>query len=388
VKKDESVTLDFSKLGEYTLAKQIDPAPYDDWSNEREKYRERYASSIDKSSSTPADGLADLAYYGDSFDLPGYGWVWQPYGIGAGWNPFYSGYWNYYPATGWMWCSYGPWGWYPYRYGSWIFAPGYGWVWSPGTVITITGWRPVPPVVGAPAGFQPPLRPVHKPVPRNTIIAVGAAPVVGPGHRIYDSSDPVLAVHGGARRPGTTATSTTTAGAKPASPGGVSTFAPATSTSASTTATAEAPIRTPRMGRPASISDLRRAINTPENRSALGVMTHEDTYDRHLHREMEQHAPAYVPPAATANGSAPNWRREAAPAPRPSAGAPPSWSHAGDSSSAPAHSAPAAPMHTSGGGFSGGAMHSSPAPGGGGGGHASGGGGGGGHAGGGGRPPR
>jgi len=355
VKKDESVTLDISKAGEYTLAKEIDPAPYDDWSKEREKYRERYASSIDNSRDTPAYGVADLAYYGSSFDLPGYGWVWQPYGIGYNWNPFYSGYWNYYPTTGWMWCSYAPWGWYPYRYGSWMFAPGYGWVWSPGTIIT--GWRPIPPVFGAPAGFQPPVRPIRKPMPRETVVAVGAAPVIGPGHRLYDPSDPVLAVRGGLQRPGTAAPASASANNRPTPAGGVSTFAPATPASGD---------------RPASISDLRRSINTPQNESALGVMKSEDTYNRQLHKEMEQHAPAYAAPAATAHGTTPH----------PSAGAPPSWSHAGAPSSAPSHSAPA-PMHAGGGGgFSGGGMsHSSPAP-------SGGGGGGGGHAGAGGRPPR
>lgn len=408
VKKNESVTLDFSNASQYTLAKEIDPAPYDDWSNEREKYRERYASTIDHTGSTPAYGLADLAYYGDSFDLPGYGWVWQPYGIGAGWNPFYSGYWNYYPATGWMWCSYAPWGWYPYRYGSWAFAPGYGWVWSPGRTFG-TGWHPIPPVMGAPSGFRPPVRPIRPPIsPRSTVIAVGERPVFGPGHRPYDPADPVLAVHGSGWRkegshnnpgkptamPSTSAAkgSSTTSGSTTAA-GGVSTFTPATTPA--TTSSNDNERRTLRPGGvPASVRDLRRDINTPENQSVLGEMRHDDTYNRNLHREMERNVPAYASgPPATGNSQpavAPNSHHERALQP-PSGGAPPSWSHG---NSAPARQSGGAfsggaPSHSSGGApMGGGGMHSSGggASMGGGGGHPSGGGGGG-HSGGG-RPPR
>jgi hypothetical protein len=37
----------------------------------------------------------DLAPYGRWFTLDGYGWVWTPYGVSAGWRPYTSGYWVY-----------------------------------------------------------------------------------------------------------------------------------------------------------------------------------------------------------------------------------------------------------------------------------------------------
>src|SRR5205823_11205553 len=45
VKKNESITLDLNDADRYTLANNVESAPYDDWSKDREKYRERYAKS-------------------------------------------------------------------------------------------------------------------------------------------------------------------------------------------------------------------------------------------------------------------------------------------------------------------------------------------------------
>lgn len=365
LKKNETVTFDFSDQSHYVLAKDIEQAPYDDWSNEREKYRERYAASIDSSSNIPSYGIADLGYYGSSFDLPGYGWVWQPYGIGYGWDPFSSGYWNFYPSTGWIWCSYAPWGWYPYRYGSWSFAPGYGWVWSPGTVAGVGPWRPIPPVHGAPPGFRPPTRPIRPPVTAATsIIAVGTPPVHGPGNKIYDPSDPVLAVRkAGSDRPGS------------ATSGTVSTFKPAASSFAGDNT---------RPSLPSSVRQLRQALNTQENQSALGVMRSDDSYSRQLHKDMERHAPAYSsgPPSVTGGAPAATENRNGHSGASSSSGSSSgrsNWHPSGSSSSwhggGSAGGSSGGSMHSSGGGGS--SMHSS---GGGGSGssHSSGGGGGGG----------
>lgn len=370
VKKNE--TLDFSDAEQFTVAHEIETAPYDDWSREREKYREKYASAIDSGSSTVNYGLADLAYYGSSFDLPGYGWVWQPYGIGFGWNPFSSGYWNYYPATGWIWCSYAPWGWYPYRYGSWYFAPGYGWVWSPGrtTIITVNNWYPVAPVRSGPPGYRPPRPPGPPSGPGQTIVSVGNPPVHGPGRHPYDASDPVLAVDrdgdqgahrghkpgsgnvsvtsGSTAAGGATTSNGTTTSAGTRTAGGVSTFAPGEPAGHHRNITGDTP---------QSVRELRQQIKTPENQANLNVMTHQDVYDRHLHDQMERQAP---PPAFSGNvdvnaGGSRSFHHEqpsgTVGARSPEAGSAPSWhgggsSHSGGGSSAP----PPAPMHTGGGG--------------------------------------
>ena len=47
--------------------------------------------------------------------------MWQPYLVGAGWDPFMNGAWMWYPGAGYTWVSAYPWGWTPYRYGSWTY---------------------------------------------------------------------------------------------------------------------------------------------------------------------------------------------------------------------------------------------------------------------------
>lgn len=83
-------------------------------------------------------GLADLSMYGGWYNVAPYGMVWQPYGIGYGWSPYYYGSWQN-GGYGLCWISSEPWGWMPYHFGSWIFSPGVGWIWIPGP---ITHWSP------------------------------------------------------------------------------------------------------------------------------------------------------------------------------------------------------------------------------------------------------
>jgi hypothetical protein len=74
----------------------------------------------------------DLDYYGGWQEVPSYGNVWfpSPLYLGAGWNPYYNGYWHYTP-WGTTWVSYEPWGWVPFHYGRWTFVIGVGWGWIP-----------------------------------------------------------------------------------------------------------------------------------------------------------------------------------------------------------------------------------------------------------------
>ena len=37
--------------------------------------------------------------------MPGYGMMWQPYLVGAGWDPFMNGAWTWYPGAGYAWIS-------------------------------------------------------------------------------------------------------------------------------------------------------------------------------------------------------------------------------------------------------------------------------------------
>ncbi len=166
VKKDETLAVDISQPTQSLVAKGISSNPYDQWNQQRDNYQNTYASSdwgYSGYSSAYAYGLSDLNYYGNSFYAPGWGWLWQPFGVGMGWNPFMDGSWMWYPSAGYMWVSSYPWGWMPYRYGTWNFVPGYGWCWAPAAAWT--AWAPYTPVVHAPNGFVQPKPPTTAFVP-------------------------------------------------------------------------------------------------------------------------------------------------------------------------------------------------------------------------------
>jgi hypothetical protein len=157
VKKNQTADFDFSSNDRFTLAKKIQQEPEDDWDREQDQYHQRYASNSYNKYSPYAYGTSDLAYYGNFFNAPGYGMMWQPYFVGAGWDPFMDGAWSFYPGFGFGWVSAYPWGWTPYHYGTWMFLPGYGWAWQPGGV-----WMPMytqVAVLNAPAGFAAPKAP-------------------------------------------------------------------------------------------------------------------------------------------------------------------------------------------------------------------------------------
>ena len=156
VEKKHSATFDLTGTTPYTLANNLEPDPYDDWDKEQEKYHQQYSAS--NSYSPYAYGASDLNYYGSFYNIPGYGMMWQPYLIGAGWDPFMNGAWTWYPGAGYTWVSAYPWGWTPYRYGSWTYLPASGWFWQPGS--TWAGWNTVPRIVNAPQRFNMPRPPV------------------------------------------------------------------------------------------------------------------------------------------------------------------------------------------------------------------------------------
>jgi hypothetical protein len=98
-----------------------------------------------------------LAPYGGWYDVPGYGWAWQPsvVVVNPGWRPYCdNGYWLW-SDYGWYWNSYYSWGWAPFHYGRW-FSHGNSWYWCPDRVwgsswvswrnsSTHCGWAPLPP---------------------------------------------------------------------------------------------------------------------------------------------------------------------------------------------------------------------------------------------------
>lgn len=167
VHKNQTLSFDPDDEAQYALAKGIDDYQFDAWDSQRDQYQSQYSRvNYVGGSGVPYYGWDDLNYYGAYSYIPGYGYMWRPYGVGYGWDPFAVGYWMSYP-WGYTWVSPYAWGWTPYRYGGWQFVSGYGWFWRPGPWRT---WYPVPPVTGAPPAYRVPRPPM---VPRQGVIAVG-----------------------------------------------------------------------------------------------------------------------------------------------------------------------------------------------------------------------
>jgi len=156
VAKDKTATFELAN-DTSTVAKGVTPEPFDQWNKDESEFQHQYASAGSPYKSPVGYGWSDLNYYGDYYNVPGYGWMWQPYGIGPAWSPFSNGAWSYYPGFGYSWVSMNPWGWLPYRYGAWAFIPGFGWGWQPSGYWG--GWTGVPIIINPPAGFVPPQAP-------------------------------------------------------------------------------------------------------------------------------------------------------------------------------------------------------------------------------------
>jgi uncharacterized protein DUF6600/FecR-like protein len=175
VKKNQTADFGNSDNAQVKIAKELEPEPLDSWDKEQTKYHQTYASRSYGNYSPYAYGTNDLSYYGTFFSAPGYGMVWQPYFIGADWNPFMDGAWAFSPGFGYGWVSSYPWGWTPYHYGSWAFLPGYGWAWQPGGAWM--PWYSQPQLVNRPTGFRPPQAPSGMASKGRTIVSVNRGPV-------------------------------------------------------------------------------------------------------------------------------------------------------------------------------------------------------------------
>jgi len=176
VRKNETFVLDPSDVTRYALDKGAEADDLDQWSKQRDDYLSTYAGGRNYTQSPYQYGAGDLNYYGQYYDVPEYGNVWQPNGVGVGWDPFSNGYWSYSPGFGYTWVSSYPWGWMPYRYGRWVFINGRGWCWAPGGW---NRWYSRPRLANAPPGFHAPLPPADRRV------VVGApGQVVRPGRQV------------------------------------------------------------------------------------------------------------------------------------------------------------------------------------------------------------
>ncbi|MCF7669801.1 MAG: hypothetical protein K9N48_08510 [Verrucomicrobia bacterium] len=102
----------------------------------------------------------ELAPYGTWYEVPDYGWCWQPVTVVTDqhWRPYASGGRWLWTDWGWYWKSDYSWGWAPFHYGRWFIHPSHGWLWAPDTTwgpAWVTwrtsnlhcGWAPLPPRV-------------------------------------------------------------------------------------------------------------------------------------------------------------------------------------------------------------------------------------------------
>ncbi len=90
-------------------------------------------------------GYEALDGYGSWREEDGYGAVWVPSAVPAGWAPYRTGHWAWVAPWGWTWVDDQPWGFAPFHYGRWAYV-GATWCWVPGPVVP----RPVyaPALVG------------------------------------------------------------------------------------------------------------------------------------------------------------------------------------------------------------------------------------------------
>jgi len=191
VKKNETFVLDPSDTGHYALDKGAEADDLDQWSEQRDSELSSYASAQGLYTGSPYQyGTSDLNYYGQYYDVEGYGDLWQPNNVSADWDPFSNGYWA---DTGgsYTWVSAYPWGWLPYRYGHWVFLTGRGWFWAPGSW---NRWHTLPRIVNAPPNFRAPVPPADTKI-------VGRLPgqVIRPGEATTNNSGKLNGFAGGER---------------------------------------------------------------------------------------------------------------------------------------------------------------------------------------------
>jgi hypothetical protein len=103
---------------------------WDQWSSSRDRREDQSLSA--RYVSREMNGYEDLDQYGSWASQPGYGQVWMPTTVAAGWAPYHDGHWAWIAPWGWTWVDDAPWGFAPYHYGRWAsFGDRWGWVPGP-----------------------------------------------------------------------------------------------------------------------------------------------------------------------------------------------------------------------------------------------------------------
>ncbi len=135
-----------------------------DWAAERDR-REDDAESASYLS-REMTGYEDLDDYGEWSYVTGYGVVWVPVVVPAGWAPYRFGHWVWVQPWGWTWVDDSPWGFAPFHYGRWAWVDGH-WCWAPGPLVSQPVYAPALVVfLGGPGVSWLPLAPGEVFIPR------------------------------------------------------------------------------------------------------------------------------------------------------------------------------------------------------------------------------
>ncbi|WP_066736378.1 DUF6600 domain-containing protein [Cupriavidus sp. D384] len=154
------------------------PDSFDQWTAARDAREDASPSAR----YVPPDmtGYTALDDYGDWQQDPGYGAVWFPREVSAGWAPYSTGHWAWVAPWGWTWIDDAPWGFAPSHYGRWAYF-GSRWGWVPGPVAVRPCYAPAvvgfvgsasirigggPGVAWYPLGPRDVYRPVYRASPR------------------------------------------------------------------------------------------------------------------------------------------------------------------------------------------------------------------------------
>lgn len=136
----------------YTLVSAPGTDAWDQWNYSRDSREDNSPSA--RYVSREMGGYEDLDQYGSWGNQPGYGEVWMPTSVAAGWAPYHDGHWAWIAPWGWTWVDEAPWGFAPSHYGRWAsFGGRWGWVPGPYGVTpmyapALVGW------VGGGSGFS------------------------------------------------------------------------------------------------------------------------------------------------------------------------------------------------------------------------------------------
>ncbi len=126
-------------LRDYQPVEALRNDDFDRWASDRDRLSDNSASA--RYVSSDVVGYEDLDTNGTWRTDPGYGNVWVPNRVAAGWTPYHEGHWAWVDPWGWTWVDDAPWGFAVSHYGRWANLRG-TWGWVPGPLAARAVYAP------------------------------------------------------------------------------------------------------------------------------------------------------------------------------------------------------------------------------------------------------